>query len=90
MSSDQLTLRVAEVIQETGDAHSIVFETPEGLTHQPGQFLTLRLPHESGTVARCYSLSSAPGEPFKVTVKRVVDGRGSNWVCDNVSVCAEP
>lgn len=86
MSSEKLRLKVAEVIQETGDAHSIVFETPEGLTYKPGQFLTLRLPHHDGMVARCYSLSSAPGvdDQLKVTVKRVKDGRGSNWVCDTV------
>ena len=86
MTSERLRLTVAEVIQETGDAHSIVFETPAGLTYKPGQFLTLRLPHADGVVARCYSLSSAPGvdDQLKVTVKRVKDGRGSNWVCDTV------
>jgi 3-ketosteroid 9alpha-monooxygenase subunit B len=88
VTSEKLRLRVADVIQETGDAHSIVFETPEGLTYKPGQFLTLRLPHADGIVARCYSLSSAPGvdEQLKVTVKRVKDGRGSNWVCDTVLI----
>ena len=86
MTSEKLRLTVREVVQETGDAHSLVFDTPEGLTYKPGQFLTLRLPHADGIVARCYSVSSAPGvdEHLKVTVKRVVDGRGSNWVCDNV------
>ena len=86
MSSERLRLKVLEVVQETGDAHSIVFEQPAGVTYKPGQFLTLRLPHEDGFVARCYSLSSAPEvDPhLKVTVKRVKDGRGSNWVCDNV------
>jgi len=86
VSSEKLRLKVLEVVQETGDAHSIVFERPAGLTYKPGQFLTLRLPHAEGPVARCYSLSSAPDvdEHLKVTVKRVVDGRGSNWVCDNV------
>jgi 3-ketosteroid 9alpha-monooxygenase subunit B len=86
VTSERLRLRVAEVIQETGDAHSIVFETPVGLSYKPGQFLTLRLPHADGIVARCYSLSSAPGVDarLKVTVKRVKDGRGSNWVCDTV------
>jgi len=86
VTSERLRLTVAEVIQETGDAHSIVFETPAGLTYKPGQFLTLRLPHADGVVARCYSLSSAPGvdDQLKVTVKRVKDGRGSNWVCDTV------
>jgi 3-ketosteroid 9alpha-monooxygenase subunit B len=86
VSSEQLRLKVLDVIQETGDAHSLVFEAPDGLTYKPGQFLTLRLPHADGTVARCYSLSSAPGvdDHLKVTVKRVLDGRGSNWVCDTV------
>ncbi len=86
MSSDRLRLTVLEVVPETGDAQSIVFEAPAGLTYRPGQFLTLRLPLEDGVVARCYSLSSAPGvdQHLKVTVKRVRDGRGSNWVCDRV------
>ncbi len=86
MSSEKLRLKVLEVVQETGDAHSLVFETPAGMAYKPGQFLTLRLPHGDGVVARCYSLSSAPGvdEHLKVTVKRVKDGRGSNWVCDEV------
>jgi len=86
VTSEKLRLRVLEVVQETGDAHSLVFDTPEGLTYQPGQFLTLRLPTDNGVVARCYSVSSAPGvdEHLKVTVKRVQDGRGSNWVCDHV------
>ncbi len=88
MTSEQLRLTVLDVIRETGDAHSVVFEKPAGVTYRPGQFLTLRLPWEDGYVARCYSLSSAPDvdEHFKVTVKRVKDGRGSNWVCDTVRV----
>ena len=91
MTSERLKLRVLDVVQETGDAHSIVFDTPEGFTYKPGQFLTLRLPHVDGPVARCYSVSSAPGvdDHVKVTVKRVEGGRGSNWVCDNVVVGSE-
>jgi 3-ketosteroid 9alpha-monooxygenase subunit B len=86
VSSEKLRLKVLEVIQETGDAHSIVFEKPDHITYKPGQFLTLRLPWDESFVARCYSLSSAPDvdDHLKVTVKRVLDGRGSNWVCDNV------
>jgi 3-ketosteroid 9alpha-monooxygenase subunit B len=87
VSSDKLRLTVKDVVKETGDAHSLVFDRPEGLDYKPGQFLTLRLPHGDGVVARCYSLSSSPHVDghLKVTVKRVVEGRGSNWVCDNVS-----
>jgi 3-ketosteroid 9alpha-monooxygenase subunit B len=80
-------LRVAEVVPETADACSIVFDSP-GFDYQPGQFLTLRIPSDRcGSVARCYSLSSSPhvDSVLKVTVKRTVDGYGSNWICDSVS-----
>jgi 3-ketosteroid 9alpha-monooxygenase subunit B len=85
-------LRVREVVQETHDAVSLVFELPPAqapsLCHRPGQFLTLHLPVEPGRVLRrCYSMSSAPGLDeglLRVTVKRVAQGRGSNWVCDRI------
>ncbi|TDV52385.1 ferredoxin--NADP reductase [Actinophytocola oryzae] len=79
-------LRVAEVVTETADACSIVFDSP-GFDYRPGQFLTLRIPSDRcGSVARCYSLSSSPhvDSSLKVTVKRTVDGYGSNWICDSV------
>lgn len=84
-------LRVSEVVSETHDSCSLVFDVPPDLVeefrYKPGQFLTLRVPSDrTGSVARCYSLSSAPheGAPLKVTVKRVADGYSSNWICDNV------
>ncbi|WP_067483004.1 ferredoxin--NADP reductase [Actinomadura hibisca] len=83
--SEPRALTVAEVIRETPDAHSLVFDaTPAELPYRPGQFLTLRLP---GGAARCYSLASSPhdGGRLKVTVKRVPGGRASNWICDNVT-----
>lgn len=81
--------RVVEVIHETADAHSIVLEVEdkEAFAYTPGQFLTVAVPSEqTGTVARCYSLSSAPHETdlLKFTVKRTVEGYGSNWICDNI------
>lgn len=84
------TLKIAEVIEETSDAKSLVFDIPASLTqrfqYRPGQFLTLRIPHQRGALARCYSLSSAPGidARLRVTVKRVADGRASNWICDQL------
>jgi 3-ketosteroid 9alpha-monooxygenase subunit B len=79
-------LVVKEVVRETHDAHSIVFEGP-AMDYKPGQFLTLRIPSDRELTARCYSLSSSPyvDDLLKVTVKRTVDGYGSNWVCDNVA-----
>lgn len=85
-------LRVSAVIEETHDAKSFVFEVPpslaEAFRYRPGQFLTLRLPLAGRNVPRCYSMSSAPsvdGAP-RVTVKRVHQGRGSNWLCDRLKV----
>ncbi|OMC00176.1 ferredoxin--NADP reductase [Mycolicibacterium fortuitum] len=84
---------VADVIDESPDARSLVFTVPEDqqerFSYRPGQFLTLRVPSElTGSVARCYSLASSPHtDPApKVTVKRTADGYGSNWLCDNVKV----
>lgn len=82
-------LTVAEVIEESHDARSLVFAVAEGtrLDYRPGQFLTLRVPGGNGaSVARCYSLASSPHtDPApKVTIKRVDGGYGSNWLCDNV------
>lgn len=92
-STRSAILTVAEVIDETLDARSIVFDIPElhgekFRDYLPGQFLTLRIPSDqTGSVARCYSLASAPGRDAlpKVTVKRTADGYGSNWVCDNLA-----
>ncbi|MCA7892325.1 ferredoxin--NADP reductase [Burkholderia cepacia] len=83
-------LTVAEVIAESDDACSFVFDVPAALrdafAYRPGQFLTLNVPCAAAAVARCYSLSSAPGIDAapKITVKRVRDGRASNWLCDRV------
>ncbi|MGB3696401.1 MAG: ferredoxin--NADP reductase [Gordonia sp. (in: high G+C Gram-positive bacteria)] len=92
-STRSAILTVSEVIDETADARSIVFDLPEVHSdkfadYQPGQFLTLRIPSDlTGSVARCYSLSSAPGHDKlpKVTVKRTSEGYGSNWICDNLA-----
>jgi 3-ketosteroid 9alpha-monooxygenase subunit B len=91
-----LELQLADVIDETADARSLVFKVPDGpgdpvippekLRYAPGQFLTLRVPSErTGSVARCYSLCSSPftGDALTVTVKRTPDGYASNWLCDN-------
>ncbi|WP_405754919.1 ferredoxin--NADP reductase [Streptomyces sp. NBC_01411] len=86
-----LTVRVVEVVRETPDAHSLVLEPAgvptERFTYRPGQFLTVRVPSERVRgAARCYSLCSSPhhDEKLRITVKRTVDGYGSNWICDNV------
>ena len=91
--SHVLELQVADVVEETADARSLVFTVPDGadipaqrLKYAPGQFLTLRVPSDrTGSVARCYSLCSSPfgDDSLTVTVKRTADGYASNWLCDN-------
>ena len=91
-----LELQIADVVDETDDARSLVFRVPDApdgpeipphrLRYAPGQFLTLRIPSDrTGSVARCYSLCSSPftDEALAVTVKRTADGYASNWLCDH-------
>ncbi len=85
-------LTVAAVVRETKDARSFVFGIPDALSdlfsYQAGQFLTFRVPFEGMELQRCYSLCSSPqwDEPHRVAVKRVADGRISNWFNDVVEV----
>lgn len=93
-------LTVLDVIEETADARSIVFAVPAELQdtfrYKPGQFLTLHVPCAEKPLPRCYSASSTPHakEHLRVTVKRVADGRASNWLCgtlkqgNTLQVCA--
>lgn len=92
MSSRAHEVKVLDVIRETADAMSLVFDIPEDLTERfryaPGQFVTLRVPSErTGSVARCYSLCTSPyrDEHPAVTVKRTAGGYASNWICDNIA-----
>lgn len=83
-------ITVAEVIRETHDSCSLVFDVPaeleERFRYRAGQFLSFKVPMGGKVLTRSYSLSSAPDcDPkHKVTIKRVDDGRISNWINDEV------
>ena len=81
-------LKVSRVIEETADARTIEFAIPPELAatfrYKPGQHLQLHVPCGGKPLPRCYSLSGTPavaGDPVRVTVKRVADGRASSWLC---------
>lgn len=81
---------VLRVVEETHDARSYTLDIPAELRelfkHKAGQFLTFEVPYDDMQLRRSYSLASAVelGEPPYVVVKRVPDGRISNWFHDNV------
>lgn len=83
-------LKVVEYVAETSDAASFVFEIPESIRatfdYRAGQFLNFQIPWNNLIIERCYSLSSSPisDSRLQVTVKRVADGRASNWFNDEV------
>jgi len=83
-------LRVKRVVSETADASSFAFEVPAEFAdlyrYDAGQFLTFRVEVGGEELIRCYSMSSSPvtDPDITVTVKRVPDGRVSNWFNDHV------
>lgn len=88
MSDELLKLRITRIQVETAKANSYFLETVDGsaVTYRAGQFLTLVLPRAGPPVRRSYSLSSAPGEPLRLTIKRVQNGEVSRYLTDNLRV----
>jgi ring-1,2-phenylacetyl-CoA epoxidase subunit PaaE len=82
-------LEINEVIKETLDTISVSFNIPEGLKssfgYKPGQYLTFEQTINGEKLKRSYSLCSNPfsDELPKVAIKRVADGRFSNYANDN-------
>lgn len=80
-------LKVREVIRETSDAVSLVFDTPsKPMNYLSGQFLTLIMQVNGEKIRRAYSLcsSSFVDEYPAVTVKKVEGGKMSTWINDTV------
>ncbi|EGD57968.1 putative FAD/NAD/ferredoxin protein [Novosphingobium nitrogenifigens DSM 19370] len=73
---------------ETHDISTFTFAGSEGqsFAFQPGQYFTFEVPLDESVEQRCYSISSSPMRPrtIAVTVKRVADGRVSNWFHDHL------
>lgn len=81
-------LTVKEIVHETKDTISIVFEQPveNPVVYKSGQFLTLIVSVNGKEVRRAYSLCSSPfvDKDLAVTVKRVEDGLMSNWLPEHL------
>jgi ferredoxin-NADP reductase len=77
----QLTA-VAEVVDETARARSIVLDAPMWAGHRAGQHVDVRLTDEDGyQTQRSYSIASAPEDDHLVlTVERIDDGEVSPYL----------
>jgi 3-ketosteroid 9alpha-monooxygenase subunit B len=78
---------VTRIIKETADARTFVLAPHEGsVSYLAGQFCTFRVRVDGVELFRSYSMSSAPETDAELmtTVKRVVGGRVSNWLIDNL------
>ena len=96
-STDTITLRCVQIIQETSDVKTFRFraEPARLFDYKPGQFITLKLNIDGKPVNRSYSISSSPSRPhmLEITVKRVpaaqegmAPGLVSNWLHDHLTV----
>ena len=84
-------LKVIQKSNETADAAALYFEIPENIAsdfeYTAGQYLTFEVEINGENVRRSYSLCTAPGIDANpgVAVKRVEDGRMSNWMNDHLN-----
>ncbi|GGM79589.1 phenylacetic acid degradation protein [Dyadobacter beijingensis] len=88
MADHTIALKLREIVRETDDAKTFIFETADGsaLPYKAGQFLTFLIEIHGHEVRRSYSMSSAPGvdEYPAITVKRVPNGEISRFWIDTV------
>ncbi|WP_087002000.1 hybrid-cluster NAD(P)-dependent oxidoreductase [Rhizobium sullae] len=83
------TVVCIDVHQETHDVKSFTFASPQGkwFAFDSGQYFLFDFPLDPDPERRCYSISSSPQRmsTFTVTVKRIADGKISNWLHDKLA-----
>lgn len=81
-----MSLKTAKLIKHidlTHDVFDLVFQTQTPLEFSAGQFITIKIDDKVPPCFRAYSIASSPSagsQEFKLCVKRVEEGRGSNWL----------
>lgn len=89
MSASFNTLKVRQKINETVDSSSFLLDIPEELkeayTFISGQYLTVKVNVNGSEERRAYSIFTSPVEnKFGFTVKRVEQGKVSNYLIDRI------
>ncbi len=83
-----VSLPIDEIRDETPEAYSLFFQNPDPdiFSYLPGQYLTSKINMNGEELRRAFSLSSSPvsDSRLSVTIKRVQDGRASNFIRDNL------
>jgi len=84
-------LTVLEIIKETPNAISVVFDIPSELKEEfkfiAGQYITIRITIEGKEIRRSYSISSSPeSNILRVGIKEVEKGLFSNYATKKLKV----
>jgi ring-1,2-phenylacetyl-CoA epoxidase subunit PaaE len=75
-------VKIIEIIRETDEATTVVFEQPNDMTYLPGQYITVIFNINGESVRRSYSLCTAPGldQNPDITVKKLENGLVSGHI----------
>lgn len=78
-------LPIASVRREAGGAIAVTFAVPPHkaplFAFMPGQHIAIRHMDGAEELRRNYSICAGPGEPLRIAIKSVEDGRFSRWAC---------
>jgi stearoyl-CoA 9-desaturase NADPH oxidoreductase len=85
-ASGELRARVVAVVDEARDVKSFILRPGRRWRgHRAGQYTMVSVEVDGVRLGRCYSLSSAPGDPLlRITVKRSPEGRVSSWLHEHL------
>jgi len=74
---------VTRIVKESESIKSFYFEREDGLhldDYKPGQFISVRVPLNEGTITRNYTLSDSPERSYyRLTIKRELSGKSSHF-----------
>ena len=75
-----------DIQQDVAGVKTFCFKPNENLYFSAGQFITISLPTDEGSIHRSYTLSSSPKNncTFSITVRKVLKGIGSHWLHEHL------
>ncbi len=80
-------VQVHDIVQETPDVWTLRLMTDSYYPYEPGQYALVSI-RNSDSELRAYTISSSPGlSPFlTLTVRRIANGLGSQWLTRDVKI----